>query len=227
MSQHVMPLVTPENVLPRLPSTDIRVIKFSCMVIGQICGMVLAELGADAIKIQPSSGDNTLNFPGLDAGFLSGPIGTKKARQLTCLRLSVWRPPTSWLPPPVSWLKTLIPAQYWNLASPTQTRRSLMTNWFASFTRAFRLTLATTARDLLKWCKWWMECLVPSLRWWLRQCGESVVKSHEQKPPLFENNIFWRCRIWCICWKGRNNSAHSHSYLRLDNLVIFSAKGEK
>ena len=39
------------------------------MVMGPTCGVVLADLGADVIKIEPVNGDNTRALPGSGAGF--------------------------------------------------------------------------------------------------------------------------------------------------------------
>ncbi|HEX9463870.1 MAG TPA: CaiB/BaiF CoA-transferase family protein [Alphaproteobacteria bacterium] len=58
-----------------LPLQDIRVVEFSHMVMGPSCGLVLADLGADVIKIEPvgpsseTMGDNTRRLPGSGAGF--------------------------------------------------------------------------------------------------------------------------------------------------------------
>jgi crotonobetainyl-CoA:carnitine CoA-transferase CaiB-like acyl-CoA transferase len=53
-----------------LPLQGIRVIEFSHMVMGPTCGVVLADLGADVIKIEPlNGGDNTRRLPGSGAGF--------------------------------------------------------------------------------------------------------------------------------------------------------------
>jgi len=54
----------------QLPLAGIRVIEFSHMVMGPACGLVLADLGADVIKIEPvGTGDNTRRLPGSGAGF--------------------------------------------------------------------------------------------------------------------------------------------------------------
>jgi crotonobetainyl-CoA:carnitine CoA-transferase CaiB-like acyl-CoA transferase len=53
----------------QLPLTDVRVVEFSHMVMGPSCGMVLADLGADVIKVEPTIGDNTRRLPGSGAGF--------------------------------------------------------------------------------------------------------------------------------------------------------------
>jgi len=52
-----------------LPLEGIRVIEFSHMVMGPTCGMILADLGAEVIKIEPPGGDKTRNMAGLAAGF--------------------------------------------------------------------------------------------------------------------------------------------------------------
>jgi crotonobetainyl-CoA:carnitine CoA-transferase CaiB-like acyl-CoA transferase len=42
------------------PLSGIRVVEFSHMVMGPSCGLVLGDLGADVVKIEPASkGDNT------------------------------------------------------------------------------------------------------------------------------------------------------------------------
>lgn len=54
----------------KLPLAGIRVIEFSHMVMGPTCGLILADLGADVIKIEPSpNGDNTRRLTGSGAGF--------------------------------------------------------------------------------------------------------------------------------------------------------------
>ncbi|HLH96107.1 MAG TPA: CaiB/BaiF CoA-transferase family protein [Xanthobacteraceae bacterium] len=53
-----------------LPLEGIRVVEFSHMVMGPSCGLVLGDLGADVIKIEPvGAGDNTRRLPGSGAGF--------------------------------------------------------------------------------------------------------------------------------------------------------------
>ena len=52
-----------------LPLTGLRVVEFSHMVMGPTCGMVLADLGAEVIKVEPIEGDRTRHLLGAGAGF--------------------------------------------------------------------------------------------------------------------------------------------------------------
>ncbi|MBC7718208.1 MAG: CoA transferase [Chitinophagaceae bacterium] len=54
-----------------LPLAGIRVIEFTHMVMGPACGMVLADLGAEVIKIEPPAGDSTRRLVGSGAGFFA------------------------------------------------------------------------------------------------------------------------------------------------------------
>lgn len=54
---------------PALPYAGIRVVEFTHMVMGPTCGMVLADLGAEVIKVEPLAGDNTRRLLGSGAGF--------------------------------------------------------------------------------------------------------------------------------------------------------------
>ena len=52
-----------------LPYAGIRVVEFTHMVMGPTCGMVLADLGAEVIKVEPIAGDSTRKLLGSGAGF--------------------------------------------------------------------------------------------------------------------------------------------------------------
>ncbi len=52
-----------------LPLAGIRVVEFTHMVMGPTCGMILADLGAEVIKVEPLAGDNTRKLLGSGAGF--------------------------------------------------------------------------------------------------------------------------------------------------------------
>ena len=52
-----------------LPLSGIRVVEFTHMVMGPTCGLVLADLGAEVIKVEPLAGDRTRQLLGSGAGF--------------------------------------------------------------------------------------------------------------------------------------------------------------
>ena len=54
---------------PALPLSGLRVVEFTHMVMGPTCGMVLADLGAEVIKVEPIEGDRTRHLLGAGAGF--------------------------------------------------------------------------------------------------------------------------------------------------------------
>jgi formyl-CoA transferase len=62
-----------------LPLEGIRVVEFTHMVMGPTCGMILADLGAEVIKIEPPGGDKTRKLPGLGIGFFRSFNRNKKS----------------------------------------------------------------------------------------------------------------------------------------------------
>ncbi|ABM36438.1 CaiB/BaiF CoA transferase family protein [Polaromonas naphthalenivorans] len=62
-----------------LPLEGVRVIEFTHMVMGPACGMILADLGAEVIKIEPPGGDKTRSLPGLGIGFFRSFNRNKKS----------------------------------------------------------------------------------------------------------------------------------------------------
>src|SRR6202451_3722632 len=51
------------------PLAGIRVLEFCHAIMGPSAGLVLADLGADVIKVEPVGGDTTRRVPGFAAGF--------------------------------------------------------------------------------------------------------------------------------------------------------------
>ena len=63
----------------RLPLDGVRVVEFTHMVMGPTCGMILADLGAEVIKVEPPGGDKTRTLPGLGIGFFRSFNRNKKS----------------------------------------------------------------------------------------------------------------------------------------------------
>ncbi|MGI9309032.1 MAG: CoA transferase, partial [Gammaproteobacteria bacterium] len=52
-----------------LPLAGIKVIEFTHMVMGPAAGLMLADMGADVIKIEPVGGDSTRRLLGSGSGY--------------------------------------------------------------------------------------------------------------------------------------------------------------
>ena len=52
-----------------LPLDGVRVIEMTHMVMGPTCGMILAQLGAEIIKVEPPAGDKTRSLGGMGTAF--------------------------------------------------------------------------------------------------------------------------------------------------------------
>ncbi|MCP4924869.1 MAG: CoA transferase, partial [Gammaproteobacteria bacterium] len=63
-----------------LPLAGIKVIEFTHMVMGPAAGLMLADLGADIIRIEPAKGDSTRRLPGSGAGYF--PMYNRNKRSL-------------------------------------------------------------------------------------------------------------------------------------------------
>ena len=63
-----------------LPLEGIRAVEFAHMVMGPSCGLVLADLGAEVIKIEPLKGDNTRRLEAAGAGFF--PVFNRNKKSL-------------------------------------------------------------------------------------------------------------------------------------------------
>ena len=63
-----------------LPLAGIKVIEFTHMVMGPAAGLMLADLGADIVRIEPADGDNTRRLPGSGAGYF--PMYNRNKRSL-------------------------------------------------------------------------------------------------------------------------------------------------
>ncbi len=73
-------------MIDQLPLSGIRVIEFTHMVMGPACGLVLGDLGAEVIKVEPVGGDRTRDLTGSGAGFFSTFNRNKKSIALDLTR---------------------------------------------------------------------------------------------------------------------------------------------
>ncbi len=64
------------------PLDGVRVVEFSQMVMGPTCGLILADLGADVVKVEPLKGDRTRTFKGPAAGFFGTYCRNKRSLAL-------------------------------------------------------------------------------------------------------------------------------------------------
>ena len=73
-------ITTPDS----LPLAGIKVVEFSHMVMGPSIGVILADLGADVVKVEPIGGDQTRRLLGSGAGYF--PMFNRNKRSV-CLNL--------------------------------------------------------------------------------------------------------------------------------------------
>ena len=62
-----------------LPFADVRVVEFVHMVMGPTCGLVLGDMGAEVIKVEPLDGDHTRKLTASGAGFFPAYNRNKKS----------------------------------------------------------------------------------------------------------------------------------------------------
>jgi crotonobetainyl-CoA:carnitine CoA-transferase CaiB-like acyl-CoA transferase len=63
--------LTESTVNNALPLAGIRVLEFCHAIMGPSAGLILADLGADVIKVEPADGDSTRRLIGFGAGFFA------------------------------------------------------------------------------------------------------------------------------------------------------------
>ena len=77
--------------MAQLPLQGIRVVEFAHMVMGPSCGLVLADLGADVLKVEPPEGDNTRRLQGAGSGFYPIFNRNKKSIALDLKHPDAWK----------------------------------------------------------------------------------------------------------------------------------------
>ncbi|HVS77057.1 MAG TPA: CoA transferase, partial [Steroidobacteraceae bacterium] len=53
------------------PLAEVRIVEFTHMVMGPSAGLILADLGADVIRVEPPGGDPTRSLKGSGAGYFA------------------------------------------------------------------------------------------------------------------------------------------------------------
>jgi crotonobetainyl-CoA:carnitine CoA-transferase CaiB-like acyl-CoA transferase len=75
------PLQPPTPPQPPQPLAGLRVVEFTHMVMGPACGLLLADLGAEVIKVEPIGGEVTRQLLGAGAGFF--PLFNRNKRSVS------------------------------------------------------------------------------------------------------------------------------------------------
>src|SRR6185436_20521819 len=70
-----------------LPLAGVKVVEFSHTVMGPTCGMILGDLGAEVVKVEPVDGDRTRRLKGFGVGFF-GMLNRNKR----CLAVDIDKP---------------------------------------------------------------------------------------------------------------------------------------
>lgn len=74
-------MTAPQNNTQQLPLTGIRILELGHTVMGPSCSMVLADLGADVIKVEPLEGDRTRANVGFGSALF--PVFNRNKRSLS------------------------------------------------------------------------------------------------------------------------------------------------
>ena len=102
-----------------MPLAGIRVLEFCHTIMGPTAGLILADLGADVIKVEPVAGDSTRRLSGFAAGFFATFNRNKRSLAID-LKTAEGRALLYRLaPPPTSCWKTTLPAPWIGSAAAT------------------------------------------------------------------------------------------------------------
>ena len=112
---------------PNLPLAGLRILEFTQNIMGPSAGLVLADLGADVVKIEPApDGESTRRLSGFAAGFF-GTFNRNKRSLAVDLKQERGAPWSIASPPaPMSCWKITRPARWSGSAAATMlSRRSI------------------------------------------------------------------------------------------------------
>ena len=77
----------PASTVPPLPLAGVRVIEFCQVAAGPFCGMLLADFGADVVKVEPPEGDAMRQWPPLSQGFSENFASINRGKRSLVLNL--------------------------------------------------------------------------------------------------------------------------------------------
>jgi crotonobetainyl-CoA:carnitine CoA-transferase CaiB-like acyl-CoA transferase len=72
---------------PSLPLAGVRVAEFCQVASGPFCGMLLADFGADVVKVEPPEGDSMRQWPPLSQGFSENFASVNRGKRSLVLNL--------------------------------------------------------------------------------------------------------------------------------------------
>jgi crotonobetainyl-CoA:carnitine CoA-transferase CaiB-like acyl-CoA transferase len=70
-----------------LPLSGVRVVEFCQVASGPFCGMLLADFGADVVKVEPPEGDSMRQWPPLSGGFSENFASVNRGKRSVVLNL--------------------------------------------------------------------------------------------------------------------------------------------
>lgn len=76
-----------EKDSPRLPLVGVRVLEFCQVAAGPFCGMLLADMGADVIKIESETGDSMRQWPPFNKGYSENFASVNRSKRSVALDL--------------------------------------------------------------------------------------------------------------------------------------------
>ncbi len=72
---------------PALPLTGVKIVEFCQIAAGPFCGMLLADFGADVIKVEPREGDAMRQWPPVNAGYSENFAALNRGKRSVALDL--------------------------------------------------------------------------------------------------------------------------------------------
>ena len=136
-----------------LPLTGIRVLEFCHTIMGPSAGLILADLGADVIKVEPANGDPTRRRIGFAAGFFATFNRNKRSFAVDLKNEEGRRPVyggTQKFQQDPHWRDYLLFYEYFHGDNGAGLGASHQTGWTGIIARAMHLFATTTPEQVLQ-----------------------------------------------------------------------------